>query len=238
MQNLKEKSYILKNNLDNLLSQTCQNQIQPVFEDLISIHKQVIIHKPFVVLEFGCGFSTFIIADALKKNYDYLKKVNPEYAQKKFPKIYSIDASEKWIENTLKNIPKSLSKFITLNYSKTSIQKYNGEVCHCYNDLPDIVPDFIYLDGPDPNDVSGYVNGLSFRTGRTPISADILLYESTLLPGTRILIDGRVNNVHFLKRNLQRNYTFSSDKVTDQTLFVLNDEKLGNKNILPVEFYK
>ena len=59
-----------------------------------------------------------------------------------------------------------------------------------------------YLDGPHPLDPIGKINNVSFQcVERTPISADILYLESTLLPGTTILVDGRVNNVRFLKNN-------------------------------------
>ena len=67
-----------------------------------------------------------------------------------------------------------------------------------------INPEFIYLDGPHPLDPKENINNVSFQClERTPISADILLLESTLLPGTRILVDGRTNNVRFLRNNLK-----------------------------------
>jgi hypothetical protein len=111
------------------------------------------------------------------------------------------------------------------------VGNFNGQLCHYYVNLPDIVPDFIYLDGPDPKDVNGDINGLSFKCDeRTVMAADILLMEPTLLPGTFILVDGRTNNARFLERNLLRNFRIKCNKESDVTFFELIEEPLGKLN--------
>jgi hypothetical protein len=57
------------------------------------------------------------------------------------------------------------------------------------------------------------------------------------LPGTFILVDGRTNNVRFLKNNFQRNYEFYWDKEFDRSTFELKEEKLGPYNLLGSEIY-
>ena len=99
---------------------------------------------------------------------------------------------------------------------------FNGRICHFYDKIPNVVPDFIYLDGPSPKDVKGSVNGLDFQLfDRTGISADTLLMESTFLPGTFILVDGRTNNARFLKNNFQRNFEYFHHKEEDVHTFEL-----------------
>jgi hypothetical protein len=61
--------------------------------------------------------------------------------------------------------------------------------------------------------------------------------ESTFLPGTFILVDGRTNNVRFLSNNFQRNYEFFWDKKFDRSTFELREEKLGPHNLLGSEIY-
>src|SRR3989304_7510047 len=42
----------------------------PEPDDLVRLHKAIRRRKCFTVLEFGPGYSTLVIADALKKNQD------------------------------------------------------------------------------------------------------------------------------------------------------------------------
>ena len=129
--------------------------------------------------------------------------------------------------------------FVKFTFSKASITTIGDlQICSLYERIPDIVPDFIYLDGPNPKDVEGNINGISFKCNeRTVISADLLLMESTFLPGTYILVDGRTNNVNFLRNNFKRKYFFNWDKNGDRSSFELNAERLGKYNILGSDIY-
>ena len=119
-----------------------------------------------------------------------------------------------------------------------TIAEYRGQLCHFYDTLPDIVPDFVYLDGPDPATVQGSINGLSFQNPhRTVMSGDLLKYESTLVPGFFMILDGRNNNARFLQRMLTRDYTIQYHEVADVTTFELTEPRLGQKNIFGWEAY-
>ena len=118
------------------------------------------------------------------------------------------------------------------------IGTYQGQLCHYFTSLPDVVADFIYLDGPGPKDVKGTIRGLSFQCDeRTVMSADLLLMESTFLPGTFILVDGRTNNARFLQRNFRRTYDVRWDKEGDVTSFELKEERLGKYNVLGSDYF-
>ena len=69
------------------------------------------------------------------------------------------------------------------------------------------------------------------------MSGDLLLMESTFLPGTFILIDGRTNNARFLSRNFTRNYRVEWDREGDVTTFELIEERLGKYNLLGSDFF-
>ena len=232
----------LKNYLDLFLQETDSNQkIMYQENDLIRIHKLIRKRKPFTTLEFGVGFSTIAIAHALKLNKNEFAslKTQPNLRNTKLFQHYTVDSNEVWLENTKTNFPDDLREFVKFNYSEVNITKINGlQICSLYTTIPDIVPEFIYLDGPDPKDVKGAVNGLTFECNeRTVISGDLLLMESTFLPGTFILIDGRTNNARFLKNNFKRKYNYKWDKKSDISSFELNEERLGKYNILGNDIY-
>ncbi len=209
-------------------------------EDLVRLHQLIRSRKSFTVLEFGVGFSTLIIADALMKNkVDWLSLEDPPQIRNRFQfQCFSVDTSEKWIEKTKARIPEKLLAFINFQLSDVEIGTHNGQLCHFYKTLPDIVPDFIYLDGPDPQAVKGSINGLTFQCmERTVMSGDLLLMEPFLLPGTFVLIDGRTNNARFLKNNLKRTYEFIWNKEGDVTTIELIEDRLGKYNLLGSDFF-
>lgn len=156
------------------------------------------------------------------------------------PKIISLESAKKWRENTMVKIKAAeLSDFSEILISTVSITEQQGQLCHVYDNLPDIVPDFVYLDGPDPQNVQGSVNGITFKNPkRTVMSADILKYESTLLPGFFMIVDGRSNNARFLSRTLTREYEVKYHEDADVTTFELKEPRLGQKNIYGWEAYR
>jgi len=101
------------------------------------------------------------------------------------------------------------SKFI---HGKAIVRDWNGELCHTFEELPNITPDMIYLDGPYGPDVENMRDGLGFMAfeaqRRSIMSADVLLFENTLNVRSNfiLIVDGCYNNVQFLKPNLKRRY--------------------------------
>lgn len=191
-------------------------------------------------MEFGLGYSSIIMADALKKNQQDWEALpnKPEIRNHFMFQLFCLDASSDWIENTKHRFPKHLIDRVHFQHSDVEIGTFNGQLCHYYNNLPDIIAEFVYLDGPSAKDVKGNINGLSFNCEeRTVMSADLLLMESTFLPGTFIIVDGRVNNARFLERNFSRNYEVCYDKESDITTFELLEKRLGKYNLLGSDFY-
>jgi len=217
------------------------NAIPADIEDLVRLHRLIRTRKSFTILEFGVGYSTLIIADALYKNSkDWLGLDDPPAIRNRFQfQCFSVDTSEEWIEKTKQRIPDTLKEFVHFHYSEVHIGTFQDQLCHYYETLPDVVPDFIYLDGPDPNAVKGSIHGMTFQcTERTVMSGDLLRMEPILLPGTFILIDGRTNNARFLENNLKRDYEFYWDKKGDVTTIELIEERLGKYNLLGSDFFK
>lgn len=154
------------------------------------------------MLEFGVGFSTIVMCDALYRN---------DVDGHGEGHLWVVDAYNRWIDNTREKMPEHLRKYCNFTHGKAVTTEHNGELCHAFEQLPDISPDLIYLDGPGGDDVQGKIKGLGFKTNshnRTVVSSDVLLCESSIAKGSGFLliVDGRFNNVQFLKRNLKRRY--------------------------------
>ena len=210
--------------------------IPPDINDLVRLHRLVRERPCVTVLEFGIGCSTIALAHAMDQNERELGDLMRSRITRNTHlfEVFSVDASEGWIAHTSGRIPAHLAPRVHLGHSTVSATTFGGRLCHTYDSLPDVVPDLIYLDGPDPADVTGSVKGLSFSTPeRTVIAADILVMEPTLLPGTVIVVDGRENNVRFLMRNLQRPVALSVEG--DASIIELVEPRLGRVDVIGVD---
>lgn len=208
-------------------------QIPQDLRDLARLYWLVVSRRVFTILEFGVGWSTLVLAAAMKKNqglWDEL--VDPPKIRNQMPfSVHSVDASREWIENAKRLLTDELSEYVTIHYSGLMAGTFNKRICHYYESIPDVVPDLIYLDGPHPADVKGEVSGLSWQNpDRTVLSGDLLVMEPILLPGSCILVDGRTNNARFLQNNLQRPWGVAHDAAGDVTILELQEPPLGNIN--------
>lgn len=179
--------------------------------DLANLHRIVRELRPRIVIEFGCGFSTLAIAHALRMNSGKNGKDG---------RLYVVEAVEKWASNVRGKLS-DLSEWVEIRVSEPRVLLVDGQVCHVFANLPNVRPDFIYLDGPDPKDVTGNINGLTISGCTFVCSADPCLYEWSFYPGFQMLVDGRFSNVEFLKRNLKRDYRIKSSALHNNTLFEL-----------------
>ena len=207
--------------------------IEPDIDDLVRLHQLIRDRRAFTVLEFGTGYSTLVIADALAKNADDFASSDAEVELLPADafRVFSVDASEAWLATAMARIPSGLQTHVVASHSPVQIGTFKGQLCHFYERLPNVVPDFIYLDGPDPSDVGGAVNGLDFsHRERTVISGDLLLMEPTFVPGLIVLVDGRTNNARFLANNFRRTYDWLEDPGGDFTMFELAEPPLGPRN--------
>jgi len=209
--NLRAKYFFKKINLYNELKLSKDN-FSANYEDLHFLYELIINKKISTILEFGTGFSTIVMASALKINSRY-KKIN---------KIFTIETNKKWIASVEKKLAK-YKKYSSIIHSQCEMRLVDMSLCSVYKNLPNITPDLIYLDGPDPDAVKSKIFNLNYEKTNNPISADILLYEYRLKPGAIIIVDGRPNNVTFLKNNLKRKYKFEFQRLYGRSIFVLKE---------------
>jgi hypothetical protein len=225
-------------NIYELVDKDNKIPFAPELNDLIRLHFLVRSRKVTTILEFGVGKSTLVFADAIKKNKeefgDYVKtnirRANPF-------EIHSVDTSKEWIDKCKKDFPPELFDYVHFHLSEVEMTTFNGRLCTMYKKLPNICPDLIYLDGPDQYSVTNDIHGISTASpDRLPMSADILLFEPFLLPGTIIIVDGRTANARFLKNNLQRNWEYNHFVSEDVHTFELIEQPLGILNTKQLRF--
>ncbi|HEV2560408.1 MAG TPA: hypothetical protein VGU45_17440 [Microvirga sp.] len=205
---------------DRLSAGTGNGEIEPDYDDLRFLHEAVARsqkRRDLTVLEFGVGFSTLVFAHAIS--------MLPN-AQREKSQLHSLDTSAHWIDLTREKLPGELTGYVTFHHSQASAVSLDGQFCSLYDHLPNVRPNIIYLDGPDPVEVQGTVRGLAFVTSagkpNPPIAADLLTYEWLLERGSKLIVDGRNANARFLARNFRRTWSYTHDAEGDRHIFNLD----------------
>lgn len=183
----------------------------PQLDDLEFLYSMIREMKSKVIMEFGIGYSTLVIAKAIEKNkFEWDGNVRPFKTKTNLFTVNVIEANndDQWVIGTMANLKSRISvDNIRITRCRVLAGMFHDMVCHYYKIIPNILPDFIYLDGPDPKHVIGSIRGISFNHPEAlPMAADLLFIEPILLPGTVILVDGRTANARFLERNFQRKW--------------------------------
>ena len=202
--------------------------------DLCRLHWIILKRKVFNALEFGSGYSTVFMSDAMLILKNYFRDVKNIRCEKKFH-VYSMEESRHFLKLTKKRLTKKLSANVNLTHSKIDTINYQGKFASKYRNLPNISPDFIYLDGPSLYFTNKKFMNFSFKNiSRFPMSADILFIEYFLEPGTFVLVDGRTANARFLKNFLTQKWKYKHDIASDCHYLELIEKPLGkyNKNKL------
>lgn len=210
----------------------------PDRRDLFRLYNLVRSRRVTTVLEFGVGFSTSVLADALRLNkLDYDLFVSENLRRSDTWKVFSVDDSKEWIQEVQARIPQNLVAHSEILLSAVQMTTFQGRICTEYLCLPNVCPDLIYLDAPSLDLVRGEICGISTRHfDRLPMACDILKIEHFLLPGTLIVIDGRTANSRFLVSNLQRNWRHYHDENDGTHFLELRERPLGRWNAAQIKF--
>jgi hypothetical protein len=164
--------------------------------DLWNLYRNVRSRLPTVTVEFGCGCSTLVMAEAMHRNG--------------LGKLIVLEADHRWIHASEAELPKHLRDIVKYRLSPLTKTAIGGEDCHLYSDLPTGQIDLLYLDGPDPAHVPGW-------PPTDPISGDAVKLESQFAPHFRMIVDSRKANLAFLKRHLKGRYRFKTNPIFGTT---------------------
>ncbi len=144
--------------------------------------------------------------------------------------MITIDASEYFLKIALDRIPKSFTEIsIKPLCLAPTLGLHNGQIASFFPTIPNFYPDFIYLDGPDPDQVLPGDFQLAGSSELTiPMAADLLRIEHLLWPGTILVVDGRGATARFLRNAFTRNWAYSYHTENDQHHFLLQEDSWGN----------
>ena len=203
----------------------------PDTRDMWFLYKMVLQHKPKIILEFGSGCSTQAMAHALLKN----DATQPGY-------LYALETEPHYLGVTRDHIPEHLQEFYEVIPSGVEMGSWDGWQVTRHTNIPDIVPDMIYLDSPAfkhrrlPDDVSPppgarqYMSPLRMDGSRTPpywciagtqIDVSLLDIEDRLEPGCHLYVDGREDNREFLFKYFKRKWKYQHNPVINNSCFTL-----------------
>lgn len=212
----------------------------PDLNDLYRLYKFIELNKRTTVLELGTGFSTLVMHFALMNNLKKYGKKKP-FPRCEYPySLFTIDNNKKFINISKNRIKKYSTNFKKVNFffSRAQMTLYQGNFAVEYKKIPQVNPDFIYLDGPSQWGIKSKINNFTTEhPDMMPMSCDIAKIENFLTPGTIIVSDGRTANSFFLKNCFKRNWQFVCDKINDQCYFLLKDSSLGVHNDKQLKFY-
>lgn len=148
--------------------------------------------------------------------------------------MHAVENDEEWVKTCQE---RNKLEHTHYHISDCRMTTFSGRICTRFDTLPNICPDFIYIDGPGQFTVLGDSFGISTNhPDRLPMAADVLAIEHFLLPGTLIVVDGRTANARFLKSNFQRSWLYWHDVEADQHFFELMEKPLGRFNKQRIDF--
>jgi len=207
-----------------------ENAYPPEIDDLYFLYQEVRNLSVVSILEFGSGWSTFALSLALTENLLEFGNEHKQLVRHPNPfKMISIDASKVWQNIALSRLPKAQKDLVQAVTSTPRLTEINGSLCHKFDEFPNFIPDLIYLDGPDHDQVEGEIRSFKYSKDFTPpMSADLLTIEPFLWPETRIIADGRAANVRFLVSRFQRNWEVLHDRFGDRTILRLSEIPFGS----------
>ncbi len=204
----------------------------PELDDLYFLYCFVRDHSIVSVLEFGSGWSSVAFARGLMENDESFGESYRAQVRHPNPfRLLTVDASEKWSKRAQERVPLEMQSLVTFHLSSVAVAQDGASdfgVRHHYESLPFFIPDLVYLDGPDSDQVRP-VNDfeLFVQPHSLPMSGDLLRMEPQLWPGTYVITDGRLGNARFLRDRLRSRWEFLTDHFADRVLMRLAEETLG-----------
>jgi len=155
--------------------------LPPDYADLWFLYRTARKRSATTLLEFGSGCSTVVLAVAAQQNGS--------------GHLWTLETEEKWSRANEAALPASLKPFVTV-VTAPAVEDDRDIGGWRHSNIPDIDPDFLYLDGPA-------------LTSERPVAFDPLDLEARFKPGFVMVVDGRRINSLYLRDRLERSYRFT-----------------------------
>lgn len=181
----------------DLFARRPPSAIPPDAIDLMYLYRQIVLRRPGTVLEFGSGCSTIVIAKALAD----LRRLGLPTAV-----FHSVEADADWLRISQDSLPGALRPYVAFHHCPAVPADDHDQPGWRHLGLPRCAPDFVYLDGPA-------------LTPERPVAVDVVDLEPYLPARFAMVVDGRRQNVEFLRRNLRGHYRVRYSPLRMSTLF-------------------
>jgi hypothetical protein len=188
--------------LSGFLALRPRDAIPPDYADLWFLYNTARRRKPSVILEFGSGSSTAVLAQAIWMN----RLDDSRYTGR----LYSVDADPYWADSARRALPDYLHEVCEISYSPLIEVDYNGTPAFRHAIVPNVVPQLVYLDGPA-------------LTAERVVAIDVLDLEDRLATGCCLIVDGRIANTNFLRKHLRRPFRFTENTLLFNHVFSLRE---------------
>ena len=140
----KVNNYLVANQLDLLASRAMEalgsTGADP--SDYALLHSYIRCNRPKYVLECGTGVTTWVMADALRKNWEESGKRDEK------PMLVSMEDQLTWFEKAEAALPDQFRSFVSL----TKAERVYDHYCYAFGVRYDTVPEYPYelmwVDGP------------------------------------------------------------------------------------------
>jgi hypothetical protein len=172
---------------------------KPDYSDLRFLYEAVRSRRPTTVLEFGSGCSTAVIAAALRENGH--------------GRLWSVESDEDWARVTEAALPDDLRPLVTVVYAP-AVEEDRDVPGWSYAHVPDVSPDFVYLDGPP-------------HTRERKVAFDVLDLEPRFAPGFYLVVDGRGRNAYYLRDRFRGRYAFEEHRLRLRHMYRFTFEQLA-----------
>lgn len=174
--------------------------LPPDFADCWFLYRTVRRRQPQVIIEFGSGCSTLVMAHALAENG------HPAH-------LYAVESQEAWASATAQALPRHLRRWCTVEASPLVEAVYAGVRGFRHAHTPAVIPNLVYLDGPAFTAEHATIASL--------FAVDVLAMEESLPADFLLIIDGRQQQTRFLQQHLRRKYRFKARKLFRNQIFEL-----------------
>lgn len=180
--------------------------IPPDFADLWFLYRTVRRRQPQVIVEFGSGCSTVVLAQALADN-------------RHAAHLYAVESQAVWASATAQALPGHLCSWCDVEASPLVEAEWDGVHGFRHAYTPAVRPNLVYLDGPAFTIEHGTICHL--------FAVDVLAMEESLPADFLLIIDGRKAQTLFLQQNLRRKYQFKARKLFRNHVFELVEPSLS-----------
>lgn len=213
----KARASLRREGYDRLFTEDAAEAIKPDFADLFILQQTLMKSRPKLVIEYGSGYTTYLISETLRRIGGRLISVEliPEWRDTTAKRVHGFQNVELASPSPSFEIRKLNATVGVDWYGRDSADSKVGVVTIVFPALHSLKPDLILLDGPDPRPFKELKDSVTDED-LPALVADPLVFEKSHPPV--ICVDGRRTQSAFVAANLQTPYRHDIRRMQGYTI--------------------